>query len=72
MLPLIAGNWKMHGMALQLGEIEAVAASVKSTPPSILALPQVGGVLVGGASLEAADFDAIVKAASVSAVSDKE
>jgi hypothetical protein len=23
---LIAGNWKMHGMAPQLGEIEAVAA----------------------------------------------
>ncbi len=33
MLPLIAGNWKMHGMAAQLGEIEAVAASVKEKPP---------------------------------------
>lgn len=32
MRPLIAGNWKMHGMAAQLGEIEAVAASVQSTP----------------------------------------
>lgn len=31
--PLIAGNWKMHGMALQLAEIEAVAASVHATPP---------------------------------------
>ncbi|MGV8917063.1 MAG: triose-phosphate isomerase [Pseudomonas sp.] len=31
--PLIAGNWKMHGMAPQLSEIEAVAASVKATPP---------------------------------------
>jgi triosephosphate isomerase len=30
---LIAGNWKMHGMAPQLGEIEAVAASVTATPP---------------------------------------
>jgi triosephosphate isomerase len=34
MRKLIAGNWKMHGMAPQLGEIEAVATSVKSTPPS--------------------------------------
>ncbi len=34
MRPLIAGNWKMHGMAPQLGEIEAVAASVKAAPPS--------------------------------------
>jgi triosephosphate isomerase len=31
--PLIAGNWKMHGLAPQLGEIEAIAASVKVTPP---------------------------------------
>lgn len=34
MQPLIAGNWKMHGMAPQLGEIEAVAAAVKAIPPS--------------------------------------
>jgi triosephosphate isomerase len=33
MRPLIAGNWKMHGMAPELGEIEAIAASVKATPP---------------------------------------
>jgi triosephosphate isomerase len=33
MRPLIAGNWKMNGMAPQLGEIEAVAASVKATLP---------------------------------------
>ena len=33
MRPLIAGNWKMHGMAPQLAEIEAIAASVKATPP---------------------------------------
>ena len=31
---LIAGNWKMHGLAPQLGEIEAIAASVNATPPS--------------------------------------
>ena len=34
MRPLIAGNWKMYGMAAQLGEIETVAASVNATPPS--------------------------------------
>lgn len=34
MRPLIAGNWKMHGMAPQLGDIEAVAASAKAKPPS--------------------------------------
>jgi triosephosphate isomerase (TIM) len=32
----------------------------------ILALPDVGGALVGGASLKAADFDAIVRAVDVS------
>jgi triosephosphate isomerase len=34
MLPLIAGNWKMHGMAPQLVEIQTVAALVKATTPS--------------------------------------
>ena len=33
MRPLIAGNWKMHGLAQQLGEIAAVAASVEAAPP---------------------------------------
>jgi triosephosphate isomerase len=33
MRPLIAGNWKVHGMAPQLGEIEAIAASVKAMGP---------------------------------------
>ena len=33
MRPLIAGNWKMHGLAPQLGEIEAIAASVRAAPP---------------------------------------
>ena len=33
MRPLIAGNWKMHGLAPQLGEIEAIAASVTAAPP---------------------------------------
>ena len=30
MRPLIAGNWKMHGMAPELAEIEAIVASVKA------------------------------------------
>ena len=33
MRPLIAGNWKMHGMAPQLAEIAAIAASVKTALP---------------------------------------
>lgn len=33
MRTLIAGNWKMHGLAPQLGEIEAIAASVNAAPP---------------------------------------
>jgi triosephosphate isomerase len=32
---------------------------------AILALPEVGGVLFGGASLKAVEFEAIVRAASV-------
>jgi len=32
MRPLIAGNWKMHGTALQLGEIAAIAAAVRTAP----------------------------------------
>lgn len=33
MRPLIAGNWKMHGMQLQLGGIQAIADIVKERPP---------------------------------------
>ncbi len=33
MRPLIAGNWKMNGMARQLGEIEVIAALVKEHKP---------------------------------------
>ena len=32
--PLIAGNWKMHGLAAQLHEIETIAASVHGRPPA--------------------------------------
>ena len=34
MRPLIAGNWKMNGLAAQLDHIAAVAASVKAKPPN--------------------------------------
>lgn len=30
MRPLIVGNWKMHGMARQLGEIEAIAMATRA------------------------------------------
>ncbi len=33
MRPLIAGNWKMNGLASSLAEIEAVARMVAATPP---------------------------------------
>jgi triosephosphate isomerase len=32
MRPLIAGNWKMHGLSPQLAEIEIIASSAKTTP----------------------------------------
>lgn len=32
MRPLVAGNWKMHGLKAQLGEIRAIAASARATP----------------------------------------
>ncbi len=34
MRPLIAGNWKMHGLAAQLQEVETIAASVHARPPA--------------------------------------
>ena len=34
MRPLIAGNWKMHGISSQLCEIEAIAAAVQAMPPA--------------------------------------
>jgi triosephosphate isomerase len=33
MRPLIAGNWKMHGLSEQLGEIETIAAAVANSHP---------------------------------------
>jgi len=34
MRPLIAGNWKMHGLGAALGEILGVAKSIVEEPPS--------------------------------------
>jgi triosephosphate isomerase len=34
MRPLIAGNWKLHGAAPQLREIEAIATAVQATRPA--------------------------------------
>ena len=59
MRPLIAGNWKMHGMAPQLGEIEAVAASAKTTPPSADILICVPATLIARAVQTAAGRIAI-------------
>ncbi len=56
---LIAGNWKMHGMAPQLGEIEAVAASVKATSPSADVLICLPATLVARAAQTAAGRIAI-------------
>ena len=61
MRPLIAGNWKMHGLAAQLGEIDAIAASARASPPFadiLICLPATliaravqtadGGIAIGG------------------------
>ena len=108
MRPLIAGNWKMHGLAAQFPDIEAIAAFVQATLPKadvLICLPanaalerfhgewkrsshisasnfislrslrdssqadialilgsrDVGGVLIGRASLKSADFDAVLR-----------
>lgn len=50
MRPLIAGNWKMHGMAPQLAEIEAIAASAKALPPSADLLICVPATLIARAA----------------------
>ncbi len=31
--PLVAGNWKMHGIAASVGELEAIIAGAASRPP---------------------------------------
>ena len=59
-----------HGLTARLGEAGKgvrilYGGSVKpSNAREILALPEVGGALVGGASLKAADFLEIINAVS--------
>jgi triosephosphate isomerase len=50
---LIAGNWKMHGTSLQLGEIEAVAAAVQAVPPAADVLICPPSTLISRAALAA-------------------
>jgi triosephosphate isomerase len=59
MRALVAGNWKMHGMAPQLCEIEAVAFSVKATPPSADVLVGLPATLIARAVQTAAGCIAI-------------
>ena len=77
--PLIAGNWKMHKTEAQAEEfIQALLPRVStadgvrvlyggSVKPDnaaeLLALPDVDGALVGGASLDAESFAKIIAAA---------
>ena len=35
MRPLIAGNWKMHGLKADLHEIDSIAAAARTQPMSI-------------------------------------
>ena len=59
MRPLIVGNWKMHGLQLQLGEIQTVADTVKERLPfaDILICPP--AILIAHAVEIAADHIAI-------------
>lgn len=51
---LIAGNWKMHGLRAQIGEIDAIACSVRARPSEIDVLVCVPATLIAGA-VQAAD-----------------
>ena len=59
MRPLIAGNWKMHGLAQQLSEIAAIAASVEAAPPLADVLICPPATLIARAVQTAADDIAI-------------
>jgi triosephosphate isomerase len=50
---LIAGNWKMHGTSLQLGEIEAIATAVQAMPPAADVLICPPSTLIARAALAA-------------------
>jgi triosephosphate isomerase len=51
---LIAGNWKMHGLQTQLGEILAIARSLRAMPAGVDVLVCVPATLITGA-VKAAD-----------------
>ena len=57
--PLIAGNWKMHGLAAQLLEIDAIATSVHARPPAADVLICVPATLLSRAARTAAGRIAI-------------
>ena len=59
MRPLIAGNWKMHGLAAQLREIETMAATVHADPPAADVLICVPATLLSRAAQTAAGRIAI-------------
>jgi triosephosphate isomerase len=59
MQPLIAGNWKMHGLAAQLSEIDAIAATVIARPPAADVLICVPATLLFRAAQTAAGRMAI-------------
>lgn len=52
--PLIAGNWKMHGLSAQLDEIENIAAAVHASPPAADVLICVPATLLYRAAQKAA------------------
>lgn len=63
---LVAGNWKMHGLKAQLGEIEAIAAAARAHPEVDVALcvpftliesavRVAGGLPIGGQDVHEAD-----------------
>jgi len=59
MRTLIAGNWKMNGLASQLGQIEAIAASVAAKPPLADILICTPATLIARAALASAGHIAI-------------
>jgi triosephosphate isomerase len=59
MRPLIAGNWKMHGLSSQLEQIKAIAASIKAQPPHVDVLICVPATLIDRAVHASSGFLAI-------------
>lgn len=59
MRPLIAGNWKMNGLAAQLDVIERICASVAAAPPCADVLICPPATLIGRATQAAAGCIAI-------------